>query len=254
MATGRTTPKNVRCYLDEFDMSGYSRSVGPLSWVYEEADLTCQMSDAAKGYLPGQASISPGTLNGVFDNTATVGLHVIASSVANRILTIPIGIRAAPAAGDPAFVGRFVQLGYNGELVGPSVYANIPFGQWDVSNLISYDKPWASLIHPKGAETAVNTAVGIDDYGSATALGGYMVYHVVTANGTLTIKVQDAAINTDISFADITGATTGVVDFSSGGSGIVAIGTAAAVRRYLRWQIVLGTTTTCTFILSWVRR
>ena len=52
MATGRTLQKWVRAYIDGYDMSGYSRSAGVLGWNYNEADLTCQMSDAAMGYLP----------------------------------------------------------------------------------------------------------------------------------------------------------------------------------------------------------
>ena len=71
MATGRTVPRWVRFYADGFDLSGFSRTVGPLKWEFEEADLTVQMADAAKGFMPNLASISPGILNGVFDNTAT---------------------------------------------------------------------------------------------------------------------------------------------------------------------------------------
>lgn len=253
MATGRSTSRHIRAYLDGYDMSGYSRSVGPLKWEYEEADLTCQMSDAVKGYLPGLASISPGTLNGVFDNTATTGLHVIASSVASRKLMIPIGIRAAPAAGDPVFMGYFVQTGYNGELVGPSVYANVPFGEWDASDFPAYDVPWGNLIHAKAARTAANTAVGIDDYGAATAKGGYMMYQVFAGDGTATITMEDAATNTNPSFAALTGATSGELDCSAVQKGIVELGVGATVRQFLRWQLSLNSASTVTWAIAFCR-
>jgi len=256
MATGRTVPKWIRFYMAGYDMSGYSRTVGPLKWEYEEVELTAQMGDAVKGYLPGRASISCGTLNGVFDSTATSGLHVIASTVAtSEVVMIPIGIRAAPAAGDPVFMGEFVQLGYHAEESGGAIFANVPFGEWDVANLLSHhrSKPWGILIHALAARTAANTAVGIDDYGAATALGGYMMYQVTAGNGTATIKMQDAATNSNVSFADITGATSGELDCSAVQKGIVDLTATRDVRRYLRWQLTLGTATTLTFALAFMR-
>ena len=57
---GRTVPKWVRVYMDGYDLSGYSRTIGPLKHEYEEADLTAQMSDAVMGVMPNLPSISPG--------------------------------------------------------------------------------------------------------------------------------------------------------------------------------------------------
>ena len=256
MATGRTVPKWVRFYMAGYDMSGYSRTVGPLKWEYEEAELTAYMADVVKGYLPNRASISCGTLNGIFDNTATSGLHVIASTVAtSEVVMIPIGIRAAPAAGDPVFMGEFIQLGYQAEESGGAVFANVPFGEWDVANLLSHgrNKPWGALIHAKAARTAANTAVGIDDYGSATALGGYMMYQVFAGDGTATISMEDAATNSDAQFAALTGATTGELDCSAVQKGIVDLTATRDVRRYLRWQLSLNTANTVTFALAFCR-
>ena len=252
MAKGRTVPKFVRVHIDGFDMSGFSRGIGPLVWNYEVADLTAQMGDAVKGYLPGQPDVSPGILNGVFDNTPTSGLHVIASAIAqSRIVMVQIGIQAAPASGDPVFMGRFIQTSYQGSLEGPSVYAQIPFGQWDVNNLISYDRPWGDLVHAKGAETAANSANGDVDGLAASTAGGWMMYHVSAGDGTATISIDDSADNA--AWTALSGATSGSVDCSNVISGIVALGNTATVRRYLRWQLALGTATTVTFTLAFVR-
>lgn len=249
----RTVTKHTRFYMDGYDLSGYSRSVGALE-VTMDTQEEAAFTDGVKNVLPNHATVNIGTLNGYFDNTATSGLHVIANGAGViRNVMIPIGFLAAPTAGDPVFCGQFEQQGYyqEGDV---NAYVSIPFGGWSGSaSTLLYNKPWGSLLHPNGAETAVNTATGIDDRGAATTSGGYFVYQVFAGNGTATIKVQDAATNTNPSFSDLSGATSGSIDCSTVKYGLVALGTTATVRRYLRWQIVLGTATTVTFASAFVR-
>ena len=260
MATGRTHPRWVRAYIDGYDMSGYSRSVGLLGWNFVEADLTVTMSDAVKGYLPGQANISFAALNGVFDNTVTSGLHVIASSIqSERVVMIPIGIRAAPAVGDPVFCGQFVQLGYNALEEGNAVVANIPFGPWESANLIDFSKPWGNMLLAKVAKTAANSSgTGVDQTGGLTTWGGFMCYQVFTASAaghTATIKVQHSTEEVDGSYADLGGCTTGVIDVGTAPvSDIVATtATTTTVNQFLRWQVTLGTATSVTLALAFMR-
>jgi hypothetical protein len=251
MTTGRTILKHTRFYADGYEWSGGLRAIGPLQNTYDETDLTTIL-DAVKGYLPAHSTLGIGTLNGVLDNTATTGLHILASGAAGtkRTVMVAIGIQAAPAQGDPVYLGEFEQQGYYQE--GP--YVSIPFAlPSETSTTLLYSKPWGWLLHANGAETAVNTAVGIDDIGASTAFGGYLCYQVTAGNGTATIKVQDAATNANGSFSDLSGATSGSIDCSTPKYGIVALGRTATVRRYLRWQIVLGTATTVTFCLGFVR-
>ena len=253
---GRTVPKWVRVYMDGYDISGYSRTIGPLRHVYEEADLTVQMADAVMGALPNLPSISVGTLNGVFDNTATSGLHALASPVpSSRIITVPIGIQAVPQNGDTCFNGQFVQLGYTGEPVGPSVYANVPFGEWDVANELNYDQAWGQMVHVKAARTGANgTAAFTVDGGAATTAGGYLVYHIFAGaggDGTATISIDDSA--DDSAYSALSGATSGSLDCRSVQKGIVQLAVGATVRQYLRWQLALGQATTVTFAIAFVR-
>ncbi len=253
MATGRTTRNWVRFYADGYDLSGYSRTVGPLVHEYVPVDLTADMADAVRGFLPGQATISPGTLNGLFDNTATSGLHAVTSVPAARVVMIPIGIRAAPAQGDPVFNGQFRQLTYQASEDAGAIVATLDFGGWDAAGEIAYDQPWGSLLHANSAATEANSATGIDDNAAASSAGGYMQYQVFAGNGTATITVEEASANSDGSFGALSGATSGEINCAVVQKGIVAIGTSAAVKRYLRWQISLNTATTVTFALSFVR-
>ncbi len=258
MATGRTLFKKwMRVYVDGYDLSGYSRTCEPLDWTWGEADMTCPLSDGSVNVMPNDCTISMGALNTILDSTAVSGSHTILKTPAARKVMIPVGIRAAPAVGDDVWMGAFQQLGYQAADDGGAIVANIPFGKWDAAQLIRYAKPWGVLLHAYGAETAANTAVGIDDNGGASSNGGFMMYQIFTSNaaGTATVTVQDAAVNNDGGFALLAGATSGAIGFASiPAAGIVPLGNTADVRQYLRWQVALaGGMTTVTFALGFVR-
>lgn len=254
MSTGRTLKRYSRFYMGGYDLSGNTNVVGPLVWEYEPVGIP-SLTEAVRGYLPDTPNISLGDFKGIFDSTASTGLHTIASGYPGSAYDIihAIGIRAAPAEGDPAFCGKFALDNYLADPSEGMIGVLMKFGLWDASDLIDSHKPWGVLLHESSAETGANTATGVDDYGAATALGGYMAYQVLAGDGTATLKVQDAATNENASFADITGATSGELDCSAVQSGIVALGTTATVRRYLRWQLSLNTATTVTFVLAFVR-
>jgi len=255
MTAGRTIARWARVYADGYDLSGYIRSLGAMKQTFD-APSAAALSDQVLNVLPGHGSLSIGTLTGFFDNTATSGLHVVASGIGvKRTVMIPIGIQAAPAQGDPVFMGQFLQTGYEAlPEEGGYVVASIPFEDAEATAAhLAYTKPWGWLLHAKGAETGANTAVGIDDNGAATARGGYLCYQVFAGDGDATISVQDAATNSDGSFAALSGATSGAIDCSTPSAGVIALGTTATVRRYLRWQLALDDATTVTFALAFVR-
>lgn len=251
MATGRSLNKDARVYINGFDLSGHARSIGELAWSFAEG-IDDPLNVTIKGTWLGHANISPGVVNAIFDNTATTGIHAVLSGApAKRTVLVAQGIQAAPIDNDPCFGGQFLQTDYK---VGPSadpVTVTVTFGQahGTMSNPL-YAEPWGVLLHALATRTAVNAATGLDQT-AATSKGGFMVYHVTAGNGTAAIKVQDAATNTDLSFADLL--STGLIDCSVRQHGIVALATTATVRQYVRWQITLGTATSLTFTLGWFR-
>ncbi len=256
MSVGRTVLKHTRVYMDGYDLSGYSRAIGPLSWEHDTPDLTT-MTDGVQGALPNQAKLGIGALNGVFDNTAINGLHVLLGSPGvRRTVAIAVGMRAAPAQGDSCFVGQFEQKGYSLDTGSGAALVNVSFDVPSESNAtLLYFKPWGTLLHANSAEVGVNAAIGVDDdlRAAATATGAVLMYQVLAGNGTATLKAQDAATNTDVSFADVSGLTSGSLNCAVVQHGIVAIANTATLRRYIRWQIVLGTATSVTFIVAVVR-
>jgi hypothetical protein len=264
MTTGRTINKYSRVYVDGYDLSCYTRTIGPLTWSFMEGidDPLCQDKT---GVVLGQATISPGTLNGLLDNTATVGIHALANTPPyERDVIVAIGMQAVPAIGDPAFVGQFRQDDY---ITGPGDTPNIvtiKFGPTSgTATTKIYDKPWGTLLHVNTAAASTdgaNTAVGVDQQ-AASSSGGYMIYEVLTAVGTgditATIKVQDADTNVDGSFGDLL--SSGEINCGAAGvavptSGVVALSELATVKQFVRWQIAFNTATSVTFVLAFVRK
>ena len=258
MATGRTVNKFSRVYVDGYDLSGYARQIGELATEFEYEPMAA-LTDAVMNAQVGQVNFGIGDINAFLDNTASVGLHAVASgnAGAKRVAMIPIGIRAEPAQGDPVFAGEFDQLAYKPVPEKGFVTANLKLGQMDATAAaLAYSKAWGILLAAKAARTSptVNTAIGVDDNGAATALGGYLVYQLFTSNGALTLKVQDAATNLDASFADISGASSGSINASvTPAAGVIALARNATVRQYVRPQWVWGTATSATFALAFVR-
>ena len=251
--TGRTVNKHARIYVDGYDLSGYSRSIPSLTTTFEEVTGAAFDDEIVNG-LPGHGTISPGSVSMFLDNTATSGSHVnLSGGTGTRTVMIPLGMRAAPAEGDPVFAGQFEQLDYLSEGA-EFMNVNVQFGNWsDAASTLLYDKAWGTLLHEKSAETAANSAnSGLSSYTeAATTKGGFLVYQVFSGDGTATISVDDSADNA--AWSALSGATTGELDMSSVRYGLVPLGTTATVKRYLRWQISLNSASTVTFALAFIR-
>ena len=182
----------------------------------------------------------------------------MATSGTKRTVIVAIGDKAAPIAGVPAYCGQFRHSAYQVAESSGAVVAQLPFGGVSADAVTLYTAGWGVLLHANGAETAENTAVGFDNLTSVatTTTGGYMVYHVLAsslATHTAAIEIEEADTNLDGSFAALTGATTGVITVKAGVSGIVALTPTATVKQFLRWQLTLGTATSVTFCLAFMR-
>lgn len=253
----RTVLKNYRIYIDGREMSCYSRSFGPLSCTFDEGidDAICL---DVKGTWPGNATVGMGTLQGLFDNTATSGIHVLMNGAGvKRTVTIAAGFEGIPADNDPAFNGQFLQSSYESGVSENPITVSAGFANTSgIASNLNYARPWGVLLHSLRAETAVNTAIGLDQLATTTA-GGYMVYHVTAAAGTgnMTgaVKVQHSTTtNLDGSFSDLL--SSGTINCIGGGvSGIVALAKSATVGRYIRFQTAFTLATSITYSLAFVR-
>jgi hypothetical protein len=255
MATGRTLTDYERLYIDGFDQSGYVMDTGEQGIEFQEFDTLC-LSDAITGALLGKPAVTFGPVNGVFDNTATSGLHVlsVAAQGARRNLLLARGVMAAPAMGDDVFAAPMYQVAYKaaGNQV---VSARMDFAGPDITAAMAYTKYWGKLLHAYGSETGANAANTNVDNGAATAAGGWLMYQIrsITGAGSVTLSIDDSANGT--AWLALSGATSGAIATASAPtSGIVQLATNATVRQYLRWQIAFGgSATACTFVLGFMR-
>lgn len=249
----RTHLKHWRAYVDGVDLSGYERTIGALGCTFDVSPETA-LTDEVKNIMLGQASITCGGLNGFLDNDAQGKFATVSGSAGTRTVMLPMGANAAPAAGNPVFAWKFEQSSYNAEPGAGFFAANLIFGEASYAGVLNYTKPWGVLLHAKAARTAANTAVGVDDNGAQTTAGGIFCYQLFSSDGTVTLKVQDASTNSDGSFADLSGATSGsITAASTPKSDMIALSKTATVKRYLRWQLSFGTATTATFAIAFIR-
>ena len=252
---GRSVVDFERVYIGGYDMSGYASDAGERGVDYKRGDSLC-LSDAVKGALVGRPEVTFGPLNGVFDSTATSGLHVLADAAKGTTQNVMLmrGVRAVPAVGDDAFCGPFLQTTHKTGF-GDVVTAKLTF-EMDANAGLNYDEFFGVVLHAFGAEAAANSSNTPNvNNGAASAAGGWLMYQVrsITGAGTVTISLDDSANGT--SWTALSGATSGAIATASAPiSGIVQLGIAAAVRQYLRWQIAFGgSATACTFALAFMR-
>jgi hypothetical protein len=250
---GRTLNKFSRVYADGYDLSGYARSIGPLSCTFQEGNDD-PLNAAVIGTWLGQATISPGTINSMFDNTSDSGIHAVMKTPAKRAVMVPIGIQAIPAEGDPVFCGQFQQSDYITDPAATPSALTIKFAaNSGASASLLYSDPWGILLHANSYTSDLNAANGIDCL-AATSNGGFMMYQVFSASGaghTADIIVEDAAV---LAGPYATLVNTTVVDVGTAPiAGIVPLATTAAVRQFVRWQVAWGTATNVTFALAFVR-
>lgn len=249
----RTHLKHVRAYMDGYDLSGYERVVAPMSQTFDVAPESA-LSDGVQNIIMGRGMVQMQNYNGFLDNDTAGAFALSNAGNGTRNVLIAIGVNAAPAAGNPIFAWKFEQVGYSVEQGNGFVAANINFGDSSYAAPLMYSTPWGVLLHASGEETAANTGTGVDDFGAQTTKGGIFVYQLLSSDGTVTLKAQDASSNLDGSFADLSGATSGSIDASvSPKSGMVSLSATATVKRYLRWQVSLGTATTATFVCGFIR-
>lgn len=248
---GRTTNQYLRVYADGRDLSGDASSIGPLTWKFDD-EAKGALSWGVKGTLPGQCTILAGTLNGIFNN-ATGGIHDLAAGEGvNRAMMVDFGMNAAPAIGDPAFVGKFIQGAYQATPGGNMLTVTVPFHAPDPASIV-YPLPWGVMLMPKSSKSAAYTGAGVNN-GAATALGGFMAFQIFSiSGGSVTLSVDDSADG--VTWAAVTGLSSGSIAAASiPCGGIVNLSTTATIRQYARAQLALaGGATAVEFAMALVR-
>lgn len=236
MATGKTNARWARFICDEFDLSGDTREIGEIGATYDEIDVT-GLSDGVTNFTLGHPTIVMDGYAAVFaaDSVGANRSFDVLSVPESRIISVPMGIRAAPAVSDPAFLHYAEQASFTHDGDGPIlISASFPRG-------VAYTdlaRPWGVVL-AAGASIAVTTNGASVNNGAASTNGLTAFLHVTaTAAGNWALKIQHSA--DDAIWVDL-------ITFTADGSAVTAeVGQAAGtVNQYLRFQATRtgGTTT-----------
>jgi len=239
MATGKTHARFMRLIVDGVDLSGDTRQVGEFGVTYDTAECT-GWSDGVKNFTLGHANHLLNGYQAVFNNTAATGSHTELSAIEEYIISLPIGIRAAPAVGDPAFLQSFEQMSYTVEGV-DAVLISAGFSKAITDN--DHEKPFGVTLAPGTSLSATTNGTSVDN-GASSANGLLAHIHVTaTSSGSWALKIQDSA--NDSTWADL-------ITFSADGSAITAeaADVTGTVDRYLRFQATRTSGTTSFWVTS----
>jgi hypothetical protein len=211
--------------VDEIDLSGDSRQIGSFGKSIM-IDPQTGWSDNVENFSLGHSEHMLTGYQAVFNNTALTGSHIELSATEEYVVSLPIGIRAAPAVGDPAFLSSFEQMSYKAQGEG-AVLVEAEFVKAITDS--DHEAVFGSVLAAGASLSATTNGASVDNAASS-ANGALAHLHItVSDGGTWAFKVQDSA--DDAAWADL-------ITFSSDGSAVAGErgDVAGTVDRYLRFQ------------------
>lgn len=221
--------RHVRLWIDELDVSGYSRTfsscdlgmteVDRHSWVDEHMHFKGD-EQLVKG-IRGWRSIMDAAATGTFENIKTQP---------DGIATMAFGGGGAPAIGDPAYLLAFKHIGLTAQVeAGLAVLEGdlIPdSGQLDSDAIFPLGRVHANE-DDLGATTNHSS---VDWERTDIADGGWATLHVLeTSSGDYAFKLQHSTNDAD--WADISG---GAFTLDGSSTGAELIGFSGSINRYTR--------------------
>lgn len=245
MAEGKTNSRYFRMLYGGFNLSGDARALGSMGATYAETDVT-GWSDEVINFTLGTPTINLDGFQAVFNNTASTGIHTALSPFISSYSTVMIGIRAAPAVGDPTFSIPNQQASYTVAGDAPcTVSVNMNPGQTGSLSVGGLMSPWGRAL-AVGASLSGNTNGTSVDNAASSANGGIGYLHLTASSGgTWAFTIQHSTDNS--TFSDL-------ITFSANGSAVTAEqGTVTGtVNRYVRFRAV-RTSGTVTAWVAFVR-
>ena len=212
VTTGKTHPRHFRLFLDEVNLSGFSRTVGSFGSSYAEDELTGWSSDV-KWYNLGQPTHQLSGYQAVFDNTAALGSFTELKTREEYLVTLMIGVKAAPIVGSSCFCASLEQKNFIMDASGP-ILLNVDLigpGQTE-STLV--EKVWGKVLEMGAtSRTATLTGASVDNGAESTGGAEGFLHITVSDGGTWSLKIQDSTNDSD---------WTDLLTFAADGSAIAA--------------------------------
>lgn len=249
-ATGKTAARHCRLLLDEAELSGDARQLAAAGVRVGAIDQSGWSADI-KTYLAGQAEILFGDLTAVFSNLAAAnpqiqpGSHVKLAPIESFLATLPIGIRAAPAIGNPAMSSTFQQFAYTADVTpNDVVLVKAQFAPDGTASLNT--AVWGALL-AAGSLMTITTTNGSVDNGAASTGGAVAFLHLTQPDAA--IGTNNWSLVIEHSADDSSWST--LITFTANGSTLTAERQAVSgtVNRYTRLK---ATRTAGNGIIPWV--
>lgn len=238
--TGKTSARYLRLLTGGYNLSGDMRAVSRFGTSFEPVDATAWADDVMQ-YLSGFGNITLEGFQSLFSNAPVgngldAGSHTVLADAGSQYTSLFIGIRSAPAVGNPAFSAAFEQGGY---MLSPGTNDAL---MCDANFYTSAVLPrstsvWGVALATGATWNATTNGASVDN--GASSPGGYIAFlHVTQTAGD--IGDNDWAFKIEHSSNDSTFTT--LATFDADGSEITAerVSGSSTVNRYVR---LVGTRT-----------
>ena len=233
MATGKTHARFWRLIADGVDLSGDTRAIGSFGKTYEVHPVE-GWSSGVKHFQLGRPEHFLNGYQAVFNNTAATGSYTELSAQEEYIISLIMGIRAAPIVGDPCFISTMEQTQFKIDGT-DAVLINAEF----VKSITDSDHEdcWGVCLAPGTSLSSTTNGTSVNN-GASSSNGALAHLHVTaTSSGSWTLKIQDSANDAD--WADL-------ITFASDGSTVTAEAkdVTGTVDQYVRFQATRSAGTT----------
>ena len=234
--TGKTTGRYARLLSNGYNLSGDMRTVSAIGSRFNETEVT-GWSDDVMQYLSDTGEVLLEGFAALMNNTPTAtgptaaGAHEVLAAGGSFYNSVFLGIRSAPAIGNPSFASVFEQGGYtvSGGVNEPVIVQGSFYG----SGVL------APSAHVWGVALAVGTEItatgqgGSVDNGAASSGGYIAILHVTQTAGAIASNDYEFRIEhstNDSSFSTL-------ATFTADGSAITAerLEDSGTVNRYVRF-------------------
>lgn len=193
----------ARLYVDEFDLSGDSRTFSSLDNAYAEVNRTGWTHSVSHFICNDQRVVGLKGYQAMLNDVAGGAFAELKARDTSR-LSMLFGGGGAPATGDPAYLMRSIDMGeaisFDAGLAILTGDFNSDAGDYNVSA----DSPLGVVLHPATSITETTTGTSVDN-AAATTGGGHANMHItaVGASAVWAFKLQHSTNDSD--WSDITG-------------------------------------------------
>lgn len=234
-STGKTHVRYCRFLLNGMNLSGDIRTVNGFGVQFDQADGT-GWSDGTRQWLAGYGTVKLDGLTALFNNNAAAngpvnaGSHTALASLGSSYASVFIGIRSAPAIGNPTFSAVFEQGGYS--TAGGGNDALMVEASFFGSGVLPLTTSVWGVALANGTELTTSTNNGSVDNGAATT-GGYVAFLHIPQTST-SMASNNWTFRIEHSSNDSTWSTLGTFALNGATATADRLAASGTVNRYVR--------------------